>query len=351
MKNLTKLGQSKSKYYNATRAMSYGTPFIFSLGNRSIGKTFDWTSRCINNFLHKGEKFIYMRRYDEDLKRTAPSFFGNVQPKFPLTSLEVKGSGKSGTIFKINNVQAGICIALSTATKYKSVGMSEYTTILFDEFLPEDGRYLPNEVGLALNFYQSVARGFNQSIRTNCRFVFLANNVTLYNPYFIELNILEHLHPDTKYTVDKDRAWVCEIINNEEIAQEIYDTPFGKMIAKTKYGDYALRSEFYLDNKEFIGQPEGNGEYYCTLVSHGKSYGVYEYRDEGLFYISKNVNSDCKDIFALTTEDHKPNYIMIYRNNSNPIYLLLKYAYDMASVRFQDGLCKNMFLEFMAFTN
>ena len=339
-----------SKFYNARRALSYNTPFIFSLGNRSIGKTFDWTCRCVNNFLHKGSKFIYMRRYDEDLKRTTPSFFDNIQFKYPSTEFQVKGSGKSGTGLYINGEMAGISIALSLATKYKSIGFADYDIILFDEFLSEDNKYLPDEVDKALSFYQSVARGYGEAIRTDVKFVFLANNVSLYNPYFIDLNILPNIHVGTQYTVDTDRAWVVEFIQNDEIASEIASTPFGKMIAKTKYGDYALKSAYYLDSNVFIEKPEGNAKYYCTLVAHGKKYGIYEYTDQALFYVSEKVDPTCKDIFSLTTDDHRPNYIMIYRNSTNPLYMLLKFAFDNACIRFQNGLCKAMFLEFMAYS-
>ena len=81
-----------NKFYTGKQVLSYGTPFIFSLGNRSIGKTFYWTCRNINKFLHEGKKFIYMRRYDEDLKRVAPSYFDAVAFKFPDVEFEVKGN-------------------------------------------------------------------------------------------------------------------------------------------------------------------------------------------------------------------------------------------------------------------
>ena len=84
-----------NKFYNGKRVLSFGTPFIFSLGNRSIGKTFYWTTRCIKKYLKSGEQFIYVRRYDNDLKRVAPSFFENVSFKFPDVSLrELKVAGE-----------------------------------------------------------------------------------------------------------------------------------------------------------------------------------------------------------------------------------------------------------------
>ena len=127
-------------------------------------------------------------------------------------------------------------------------------------------------------------------------------------------------------------------------------TPCGKMIAKTKHGEYALKSAFYLDNNTFIEKLEGNSKYYCTLAAHGKKYGVYEYTEQGLFYISEKYDKNNPNVFALTTEDHKPNYIMIYRNSQNGLFMLLKFAFDNAMIRFQNGLCKAMFLEFMAYS-
>lgn len=338
------------KYYTCKQALSYNTPFIFTLGNRGIGKTFANASRVANMFIKSRRKFIYMRRYDDDLKKTAPSFFDSIAKKYTDHSYDMSGNGKSGSVYYIDDLPAGICVALSCATKYKSAAFDDYDTIFFDEFLPEDSKYLPNEVGLALNFYQSVARGFNKPIREDVRFIFAANNVTLNNPYFRELKIRDVLQLDAKYTVDPDRAWVVEMTNNEAIAEEIAKTPFGKMIAKTKYGEYALKGQYLLDDATFIQKPSGESKYYCTLSWKGKNYGVYEYTNQGLFYVTRKANMAYPVKFSLTTDDHKPNYIMLYRNNYNPVFHFLKYAYDNALLRFDSDDSKFMFIEFMSYT-
>lgn len=338
------------KYYSPTQALSYGTPFIFSLGNRSIGKTFGWSEYCIRRFLKKGRKFIYMRRFDEDLFLTAPGFFNNVQQKYPDIQMIVKGNGKAGTPLYIGDQLAGMTMALSKAYKYKSVNLSEYDTVFFDEFLPEDGKYLRDEVAKVLNLYQTIARGFNQPIREEVKFVFVANNVTLNNPYFRELKIREQVMLNSRYCVDPDRAWVLELTNNEEIADEILKTPFGKMIAKTRYGDYALHSQFYLDDNKFIEKPTGNSTYFCTIVYEGKKYGVYEYHEMGLYFVSRKYDSSCKTIFSVTTKDHAPNYLLLYKARYNPVFVMLKFAYENALLRFDSDESKFMFLDFMAYS-
>lgn len=339
--------EKKNKFYSGKQVLSYGTPFIFSLGNRSIGKTFYWTCRCINYFKATGKKFLYVRRYDDDLKLVGDKIFDAVAFKFPHDELTVEGTGKTGTTYYINGVQCGMSLALSVALKAKSISLVDYDIILFDEFLPENGKYLPNEVGMALNLYQTVARGGGKVIREECKFVFIANNVTLNNPYFKELRIRENIKPGTHYVVDPDRAWVVELTTNVAIANEIASTPFGKMISKTKYGEYALKSQYMLDDNTFIEKPKGNSRYYCTLVWKGKEYGVFEFTDAGLLQISKNVDKSCKLIFSLTTADHKPNYMLMFKARQNPVYAYLRYCYNIACVRFDNDDCKLMFLEMM----
>ena len=270
--------------------------------------------------------------------------------KYPDMYMHVNGSGKSGTPLILQDQEAGMTMALSKAYKYKSVNLSEYDTVVFDEFLPEDGRYLKDEVAKTLNLYQTIARGYNQPIRPEVKFVFIANNVTLNNPYFRELKIRERVQLGSRYTVDPDRAWVLELTNNAEIADAIAQTPFGKMIAKTRYGDYALHSQFYLDDDTFIEKPTGNSNYFCTLVFKGKKYGVFEYTDLGLFYISRKYDATNKNVFSITTEDHKPNYLLLYRNRYNPLFVMLKFAFDNALLRFDSGESKFMFLDFMEYT-
>lgn len=340
------------KYYSGNKVCSYGCPWIFSLGNRSIGKTFDWTRKCINRFLKSNgrNKFLVVRRYDEDLKKSVPTFFDAVRFKYPDHSFDIHGNGKSGTRLYIDGEFAGMSMSLKAAKKYKSVPLIDFTTILHDEFLSEDSVYLPDEVGSALGLYMSVARGNGEVIRTDVQYVHLANTVSMNNPYFRELHIREHLVPGKEYTVDPDRAWVVEITNNKEIAQEINNTPFGKMLAKTKYGDYAMKSAFYLDDNTFIQKPSGNSEYLCTMIWKDEKFGVYDYTDEGLLYITTKVDPTCKQIFSLTTADHKPNYMLLYRNKYNPVYEIVRFAYDNALLRFETMECKFMFLDFMEFT-
>lgn len=341
-----------NKYYSHNKVMSYNTPFIFTLGTRSIGKTFDYTEYVIDRWLKKGRKFIIVRRYKEDLKKIAPKFFDNNMFKHPELSFKAEGfSSAEGGRFYINEEQAGIALSLSEANRFKGISLADYDTIWFDEFLNEDDDYLTDELGKTFSLYQSVARGYGKSFRPEVKFIFTANHVTFNNPYFRDLHIRDQYRTGSKYTVDKDRGWVLEMTDSPEITEEIASTAFGKMIAKTKYGEYSLKAKFYLDDPTFVEKPKGNSNYVCTLAWEKKLFGVYEYMDDGVLYITHKYDKNCKTIFSLTTADHKPNYTMLYKASSNPISQYMKFAYDNALLRFQDDECKYMFMDYMSFVN
>lgn len=295
---------SMSKYYSHVKAMSYNTPYIFTLGTRSIGKTFDYTEYCIDKYIKNKRKFIIVRRYKEDLKKIAPKFFDNNMFKHPDLSFRAEGfSSAEGGKFFINSEQAGIAISLSEANRFKGISLADYDTIWFDEFLNEDDDYLTDELGKTFSLYQSVARGYGKSFRPEVKFIFTANHVTFNNPYFRDLHIRDQYRTGSKYTVDKDRGWVLEMTDSPEITEEIASTAFGKMIAKTKYGEYSLKAKFYLDDPTFVEKPKGNSNYVCTLAWEKKLFGVYEYMDDGVLYITHKYDKNCKTIFSLTTAD------------------------------------------------
>lgn len=340
------------KYYTPDRILSYNCPFNFTLGTRSIGKTFAYTEYVIKKYLQEHRKFIIVRRYKEDIKRIAPKFFDNNMFKHPDLSFKADGfNSTEGGRFYINTEQCGIALSLNEATRYKGISLADYDTIWFDEFLNEDDSYLSDELGKCFSLYQSVARGYGKSFRPEVKFIFTANHVSFNNPYFRDLHVREQYRTGSKFTVDKDRGWVLEMTDSPEITEEIANTAFGKMIAKTKYGEYSLKAKFYLDDPTFVEKPKGKADYVCTLAWQNRLFGVYEYMDEGVLYISKNYDKNCKTTFSLTTADHKPNYTMLYKASTHPVSQYLKFAYDNALLRFQDDECKYMFMDFMSFIN
>src|SRR5699024_375635 len=80
----------------------------------------------------------------------------------------------------------GYFVSLSTAQSKKSVAYPAVTTIIYDEFIIEKGslRYLPNEARAFNEFYSTVDRWQDKT-----RVLFLANAVSIMNPFFLEYDI------------------------------------------------------------------------------------------------------------------------------------------------------------------
>ena len=72
-------------------------------------------------------------------------------------------------------------VALSTSRQLKSNNYPTVNKIVYDEFIIDKGRitYIKNEPEVFLDLFETVAR-----LRDNVRAVFLANSVTVVNPYF-----------------------------------------------------------------------------------------------------------------------------------------------------------------------
>lgn len=338
----------RNYFYSPNRAVQSGSPFVFCDGNRSIGKSFGWKKLCVQNFIESGQQFIYARRYASDIDRICAekTLFDDIAFKFPDSTIEINGNE-----IKVNNKTAGWLIAVSQFLKYKSASMPKVMKIIFDEYVPEDGRYLggrqkpDQEPELCLNFYQSVARGDGNVIREGVQFIFIGNTSSLNNPYYHYFGIDKKIQPDTKFL--STDAFCVERIVNENVRDDVAKSKFGKLIEGTRYGEYALNNQAYIDNNNFVEKLSGVNQYVCTLHYYNNNFGVRLFKDKGVYYVSNKVDPTFPINYALTTTDHTPNYVMLFKYSHNPTVKELMLAYSYGCVRFEDIRCKQAFEEFV----
>lgn len=333
-----------NKYYNGDKILNKKQPFNFLLGNRGIGKSFYWKRYLLRKYLNKKHKFIYTRRYRTDIDRVVNNLFDDVLNQYP--GYQIVCEKYEFYLIRNNNKEhIGSAIAVSEFTKYKSRNFEEYDTIMFDEFLPEDGRYIGGkdkpymEPELCLNFYQTVARGYNKVIRDDVLFVFISNSVTINNPYFQFYNIDKKLRLETKFL--NGNGFNVEINNNRIISEEIANSKFGALIKGTRYGEYALDNSFYLDDNNFIRQPEGEARYIFTVTYEGTSYAIYRYLPSDVYYITDTPDKDYPIKFSLTLKDHSFDIMML--STLSPYFKTLKKQYEYGLLWFKNQRCKSFF--------
>ena len=332
------------KYYSLEKILSYNRIWNFILGMRTGGKSFAAKKHCIQQFLRKGKQFIYVRRRDTDIKLTAPTYFDDIAGMFPEHTFAYKGNE-----FYIDGELAGYAIALSMVLKYKSASFPLVTTIVFDEFLPEDRSYLGGkdnpflEPELCLNFYNTVARGLNQPIREEVKFLFISNTVTLVNPYFTYFNIDKMLKENTHFI--KTKSWVLEFVDVQEIREQVNNSQYGDLIANSRYGSYAYENQFYLDSDEFIEDAPRHCFYQCTIIYNGQKYGLYEDKHSGIYYVTEKFNQFCKVIYSLDSTSHNKTSVLISRSGN--VYKGLRLAFENGMVRFSSQRAKMCLITFL----
>ena len=132
------------------------------------------------------------------------------------------------------------------------------------------------------------------------------------------------------------------------IAKEKQKGAFGRFIAETEYGKYALMNKFYLDNDAFIADPPSHCFYQCTLIYAGEKYGVWEDKRKGIYYISEKYDSFCRVVYSLAEDDHNENTFLL--STRYDVYKGLRAAFDMARVRFSTMRCKTVLISFLNHT-
>lgn len=269
-----------SLFYDFGELLSRNGVFNFVVGGRGIGKTYGAKKLVIRNYLRHGDQFIYLRRYNTELA-TARTFFADIAHEFPDFGFRVMGNEFQLTRDPDANKPEwetfGFVVALSTAASRKSVAYPDVTFIIYDEFIIEKGafRYLPNEPRAMMDFYSTVDR-----YQDRVRVLFLANSVSIMNPYFIEYGIIPD--DDTKWMTRHDGFVVAHYPNSAEFSDAVKSTRFGKFISNTEYANYAIGNHFHDNNQQLIRSKTSDAEYWFSL----------ETQDGGRLSIWRNITSD-----------------------------------------------------------
>lgn len=332
------------RYYNKDRLFSYNAFLNFSISERGLGKTTCAKMWCVDDFLNKGKRFVWVRRYNSELvgdRKTKTEgcikdFWKKIIQYYPDVKLETKGNRAY-----INGKDAGVFVALSMSQSMKSVDFPDVNKIIFDEFIIQKNKaltYLSNEVILFLDFLSTVFRPMENQEKQ--RVWLLANSITFANEYFFYFNIKPFRQ---QYYSDRKRGIVVEQCKNEIYREKVRATDFGKLVSGTHYEDYAINNQYLLDSDDFIGKKSPYADFQFNVRYDGQEWGIYA--DQYFVYVTWKTDRK-QPFFAFTNKDHSLNTILLKTAKDTKFDLIIK-SYQLGLVLCENIMIKNKFIDFM----
>lgn len=271
-------------WYDGSELITKGRLYNFVIGLRGGGKTFYWKKKCLNDFINKGQQFMWLRRYQTELNEMG-QWASALQRKGYFQDVKIEASKK---YIKVNGEIAGYVGTLSKAQHLKSTEYPYVTKIILDEFLITQGslRYLQDEAITLIDVVETVFRERDEGNLVVC----IGNSISTVNPYFQTFGIKPNI--SKRYTMDEDT--VIELYVNEEYSQMKKNSRQGRIAMKTKWGQYAYENKFLNDDYAFIIPRTGKHNYVCGLKYEGRQYGVWSTEREGkpIYFVDNIVEKD-----------------------------------------------------------
>jgi hypothetical protein len=334
--------KNKLEYYDLASLLSRNGAYNFLVGARGLGKTYSAKKRAITDFLKNGNQFIYLRRYDTELRVAKHTLFTDLTDEFP--DYEFQASGDSLKLRKKSKEEknsnkwmtCGYAIPLSKAQQKKSVSYHNVTLIIFDEFIIEKGavRYLPSEAKLFNDFYSTVDR-----YQDKTKVLFLANSISIMNPYFLEYDIKPA--PGKEWIKKYNGFIIAHFPTADAFANSVFQTRFGQFIKGTEYADYAVGSVFTDNSDALIKSKSSNADYICTLITDGGTFTVWvDWSDASTFYIQQK-RPKLEQIWVMRPEEMAEGRILV--DYTNPVLARLRSAYANGKAWFDIAQSRNAF--------
>lgn len=326
-----------SIYYNFDKLFSYNFLIALVIGERGVGKSFNAKVAVLKKYLKTGEQFIYLRRYKTELDSALVTFWDDLQANgyFEDHELKVKKS-KMLTTFLCDGKVCGYAVPLSTANILKSTAFPQVKTIIFDEFILDVAsgtyKYMKNEPQMLLDVIETVGR------LRDIQVIMLGNYINFFGcPYVAYFDL--DLPYNGEFRTFKDGAIVVNYIKNEAYRKAKNESKFGKLIAGTIYGDYAINNKSLRENTAFIAKRPPNTKFYAWLVINGNNFGLWQGSD-GYLYLSDKYDPNVGRKYACDFDDHTEQTIFLNIRENFYLKYCLK-AYKQGWLKFENQRIKS----------
>lgn len=325
-------------YFSARYILSKNALVSLVFSDRSDGKTFDCKARALEDYEKDGSQTIYMRRYKSEItEKMYKGFFNevlDVEKYYRFRLWEFKYS-RAGVQVRKNKKDEWdwilFFLPLTMTGKFKSQfsEVLRIKTIDFDEYIPLDGRYIKDELGILLEFWKSIDRD-----RDMVQIIILGNRVTAFNPCFDYFGIDLEITKD-KVRLYKNNTLAVQIYSNREHREAREKGKFKDLIRGTKYEDYDNGG--ILNALDVKLKNRDNFEYMCSFKTERGEGSIWH--KDGQIVISKNKRNDgyvlMDKMYSLKRESYLCNF-----GNFGKVF---KNIYRRGDMFFEDEKCFYIF--------
>lgn len=339
------------QFYNPSKAISYGAPLTAVISMRSYGKTYGFTKAAIKDWMRDKSQFVYVRRYDTELKTSAPKIFDDIAAHDEFPGYEFKMQGYTGLVRKKTPDDSAKweeichCIPLSKQASYKGVAFPRVKKIIFDEYirvLKTPPGYLRDDMGALFDLYKTISRD-----RENAHMYLLGNACDLTNPLFLFLGRELKGEPKDGFSWYRNKTVLVEYAKNKQFADEERQTVVGRLVDGTQYAGVMIDAKFANAGEEFIAAKPSRARYLYGFDWQGKRFGCWVDERNGYYYISRKLPKDADSpkyhLFALSAEDMRPNMYMIKR--ADPFIKNLQRLYTIGVCFFDSPATREQWLK------
>lgn len=347
-------------YYDGTKLLSLldssgNKPEIYMVtSNRTGGKTTFFSRMIFRRAITKGEKFMLIYRFKDELDDCADKFFKDVGalffPQYYVYSKK-RAKGVYHELFykhlgSDESISCGYAVALNSADAVKKLShfFSDTACMLFDEFQSETNHYCADEVSKLISVHTSVARGQGKQTRYVPVYM-LSNPVTILNPYYVSMDISTRLNKNVKFL--RGNGYVLEQGYNESAANAMKESGFMQAFSRAEYCDYAAEGTYLSDNNAFIEQISGRSRYLATIRYKSCDFALRQFDEAGVIYCDDKPDKTFPTKLAVTTDDHSINYVML---KSNMFFIgHMRYFFEKGCFRFKNLKCKDAVLKLLSY--
>lgn len=342
-----------SKYWDIRKTLSYNCLFNFIISLRGGGKTYGTLKYCVDKHIKEKKQgrtwqFVYVRRQENELKKLTISrggrLFNDIRKEFPGHILKAESN-----VLYCDGDECGYAIQLSNAFTQKSDPHPNVQMIIFDEFIAvKQSSYLNDEVTKFLELYESIARpGTDHPV---VRVFFLGNAVTQMNPYFDYFR-LERPYAGEFKRFGSTNDILVQDVDVPELQEDKHRSRFGQLIQGTEYASYSIDNEWLEDNTDFIQKKTKDCEYRMSIRYNNQWIGIWFDTIDWIYYISMDVDLQNPNKYSATTQDHKPNVMLIKNAKRMASFKHLIDSYNMGAIRYESIKLKNWFREIIRMIN